>query len=349
MKKLFKILLILLLCLLLVVAGYASYVVLAFHRIEDNVILTVNTAEGTTAAPIGQELKILSYNVGFGAYSDDYSFFMDGGTESRCRSKEIGIENIRASLSLAKKEEADIYLFQEVDINGTRSYHVDQFALLSEGFPRGFASSFAMNYDSPYLFWPLTAPHGKNQAGITLFSRFTVESALRRQLPIEEGLMKLLDLDRAYSKNRIPTENGKELIVYNLHLSAYTSDGTIATEQLKMLLSDMKEEYERGNYCLAGGDFNKDLPGDSGDTENTWAQPIPPALIPTGITLIPPEASPLKSCRNADAPYDPAVSFTVTVDGFLISDNIACVESKVVNGGFRHSDHNPVYMNFVLR
>lgn len=230
MKKLFRLLLILLLCLLLVVAGYASYVVLAFHRIEDNQILSVNTAEGTTKAPVGQELKILSFNVGFGAYSDDYSFFMDGGKESRCRTKEIGIANIRASLSLAKAQEADIYLFQEVDINGTRSYHVDQFALLAEGFPSGFDSTFAMNYDSPYLFWPPLAPHGKNQAGIALFSRFTVASALRKQLPIEESLMKLLDLDRAYSKNRIPTENGKELIVYNLHLSAYTSDGTIATE-----------------------------------------------------------------------------------------------------------------------
>ncbi len=349
MKKLLKILLILLLCLVLVIAGYATYVVLAFHRIEDNQSLTVNTAEGTAEAPIGEALKILSYNVGFGAYSDDYSFFMDGGVESRCRSKEIGIANIRGSLALAKAQEADIYLFQEVDINGTRSYHVDQFALLAEGFPKGFASTFAMNYDSPYLFWPPQAPHGKNQAGIALFSRFTVDSALRRQLPIEESLMKLLDLDRAYSKNRIPTENGRELIVYNLHLSAYTSDGTIATEQLKLLLADMKEEYEKGNYCVAGGDFNKDLPNDSGDTENTWAQPIPPTLIPEGLTLIPPVASPLRSCRNADAPYDPAVSFTVTVDGFLISDNVECTESKVVDGGFRYSDHNPVYMTFILR
>lgn len=111
----------------------------------------------------------------------------------------------------------------------------------------------------------------------------------------------------------------------------------------------MKEEYGKGNYCVAGGDFNKDLPGDSGNTENTWAQPIPPTLIPAGLTLIPPVASPLKSCRNADVPYDPTVSFTVTVDGFLISDNVECAESKIVDSGFRYSDHNPVYMTFILR
>ncbi len=48
-------------------------------------------------------------------------------------------------------------------------------------------------------------------------------------------------------------------MLYDLHLSAYTSDGTIATEQLALLLADMQAEYEKGSWCVAGGDFNKDL------------------------------------------------------------------------------------------
>lgn len=73
--------------------------------------------------------------------------------------------------------------------------------------------------------------------------------------------------------------DGGELVLYNLHLSAYTSDGTIAMEQLKLLLDDMQREYAAGNWCVAGGDFNKDLLGDSAayfgeaDQEYTWAQP----------------------------------------------------------------------------
>ena len=86
---------------------------------------------------------------------------------------------------------------------------------------------------------------------------------MRRSLPIETGIMKLVDLDRCYSVSRVPMENGRELVLYNLHLSAYTSDGTIATEQLQMLCADMLAEYENGNYCVAGGDFNKDLLGNS--------------------------------------------------------------------------------------
>ena len=58
-------------------------------------------------------------------------------------------------------------------------------------------------------------------------------------------------------------ENGKELVLYNVHLSAYTSDGKIAEEQLRMLIEDMQEEYNKGNDIVCGGDFNKDLSGDA--------------------------------------------------------------------------------------
>ena len=92
-------------------------------------------------------------------------------------------------------------------------------------------------------------------------SNMKITESIRRSLPIEDGFMKLLDLDRCYSVNRIPTENGKELVLYNLHLSAYTSDPSTADNQLRMLFEDMKEEYDAGNYIVAGGDFNKDLLG----------------------------------------------------------------------------------------
>ena len=118
-----------------------------------------------------------------------------------------------------------------------------------------------------------------------MLSKFNIESGLRHSLPIENGFMKFVDLDRCYSVSRITVENGKELVLYTLHLSAYTSDGTIATDQLKMLISDMQAEYEKGNYCIAGGDFNKDLLGDSGKifgidgTNYTWAHPVDSKLF----------------------------------------------------------------------
>ena len=170
--------------------------------------------------------------------------------------------------------------------------------------------------------------------------------------------MKLVDLDRCYSVSRIPMENGRELVLYNLHLSAYTSDGTIATEQLQMLCADMLAEYENGNYCVAGGDFNKDLLGNSaeifgvkGGENDTWAQPIPEGTIPDGLSLVVPFAPdhPVATCRTANEPYNEETTFRVTVDGFLVSDNVEAVSADVVDAGYRYSDHNPIYMDFILK
>ena len=119
----------------------------------------------------------------------------------------------------------------------------------------------------------------------------------------------------------------------------------------------MLAEYEAGNYCVAGGDFNKDLLGNSPEIfgvaageNDTWAQPIPEGTIPAGLTLVAPfdETAPTASCRTASEPYSIETTFRLTVDGFLVSDNVTVTDSGVVNLAFAYSDHNPVEMRFVL-
>lgn len=327
---------------------------------EDNVELpveTVGSAVNSELAP-GVPYRVASYNVGFGAYSADYSFFMDGGSESRARSPEAVHQNLSGAMDAVKTLCPNFLLLQEVDVDGTRSYHINELELvdgLLDG--RFLHRTFAQNYDSPYLFWPLLEPHGANRAGQATYSMFPIASGLRRQLPIEDGLMKLVDCDRCYSVQRIPLPaSGKDLALYNLHLSAYTSDGLIAEEQLKMLFADMLSEYEKGNYAIAGGDFNKDLLGNSDEIfgvsgpEYTWAQPIPDELVPEGLSVIAPfdGDQPAASCRNADRVYGPD-NYRVTVDGFIVSANVEVSEANVWETDFRWSDHNPVYMDFVLR
>ena len=83
-----KILLAAVLVLTLVLAAYVIYVFAAWYRVEDWQELEITAAEGGEPLSPGETYRIASYNIGFGAYSDDYSFFMDGGTESRARSEE---------------------------------------------------------------------------------------------------------------------------------------------------------------------------------------------------------------------------------------------------------------------
>ena len=358
-KKALKIALCVLLVLVLAAGGYVAYVFLAYYRLEDNLPLTVEATGGMSGElTVGETCRVVSYNVGFGAYSDDYSFFMDGGTESRARSADAVRENLTGAVGEVLGLAPDFLLMEELDVDGTRSWHVDELALVKEDLGgRWPHSTFAQNYDSPYLFYPFLEPHGANKAGIAVFSRFPIASALRRSLPIEEGFMKLVDLDRCYSVQRIPVSGtDRELVLYALHLSAYTSDGTIANEQLEMLFADMLAEYEAGNWTVAGGDFNKDLLGDGGAVfgvsgpDYTWAQPIPAEIIPEGLSVIAPfdPEDPVPSCRNADRPYGPD-DFCVTVDGFIVSANVEAAGAGVADTGFRWSDHNPVYLDFILR
>ena len=107
----------------------------------------------------------------------------------------------------------------------------------------------------------------------------------------------------------------------------------------------MQKEYSIGNYCLARENFNKDLPADSGNSTNTWTQSIPTELIPDDFTLVPP----VKSCRDAGKVYNQDISFTATVDGFIVSQNMQTTGSAVIDTGFCFSDHNPVYTTFLLK
>lgn len=360
MKKVLKLLGILLLVLLLIVGAYAGYVFGTYSRIEDNQNLSVtHGSSGVQTAAPGTPYKILSWNIGFGAYEADFGFFMDGGTQSRAWSKERLLDNLDEIGTLLAAQDADLTLLQEVDFDSDRSYHVDEGLTLRtfDGLDVYTDSVFAVNYHSAYLFYPLTKPHGASNSGLLTISKLGVKSAVRRSLPVETGVTKLLDLDRCYSVSRIPVSNGKELCLFDLHLSAYTSDGKIADEQLELLLSDMQKEYEVGNYVVGGGDFNKDLLEGGSEAyfgilteDHTWAQPIRfDLLAATDIRLIAPEGkgAPVPSVRNADGPYHDG-QLVLTVDGFLVSPNVQVLESEVLDTGFANSDHNPVVMTVKL-
>lgn len=353
MKIFLKILAVALAVCIMAAGAYAAYVFIAYYRLPDMLELEVDGAADAQART-GETYAAVSYNVGFGAYSADFGFFMDGGDSARARSEADVRKNISGALGKLISLDADVIFIQELDVDGDRSRHVDQVEMANTAFPDA-SRVFAQNYDSPYLFYPLTEPIGSARAGIMTISRFGITSALRRSLPIDTGIMKLVDLDRCYSVSRVEVENGRELVLYNVHLSAYTADESIVRGQLEMLCADMAAEYAAGNYVVCGGDFNCDLPGDSQEIFGVsgdfgWAQPFNTALLPEGFSLVTPlnRDAPVPSSRNADGAYVEGVSFVVTLDGFIVSDNVSVVEANAVDTGFAYSDHNPVYMEFVL-
>lgn len=355
-KKVLKIFLCVLLAFVLVVGSYLGYVVLSYSRIEDNQVIAPSVNAAEESVKLQTKYTVVTQNIGFGAYTQNFTFFMDGGKQSWAESEESVIECIGKATDVVEGFNPDFVLFQEVDYDSTRSYHINQREIIEQRFD-DFSGAFAVNYNSAFLMYPFTGPHGASKAGILTLSRFDISSALRRSLPISESFSKFLDLDRCYSKSRIPVENGKELVLYNVHLSAYGGSDEIRTAQMTMLFDDMKFEYEKGNYCVCGGDFNHDFTGDSTQKLNGgqtvdfgWAQPFPKELLPACIErcmdydtefLVP-------TCRNCDIPYEKG-NPTFIVDGFLVTTNVETVTVKNIETDFEYSDHNPVVLEFILK
>ncbi len=356
-RRWWKIPLVVLLLIILVAGGYVAYVFLSYDRIDDNKDLEVK-GSAKDAAVTDREYTIVSYNIGFGAYTADFTFFMDGGKESRARSKESVVKCIDGTAKTALSFKPDFVLFQEVDTDSTRSHHVDQAEQIIGLFDKegSFDSVFAQNYHSAYLMYPIKQPHGASNSGLLTMSRVDVTSSLRRSLPIATGFKKILDLDRCYSISRIPVENGKELILVNLHTSAYGTDASQGNAQMEMLFGDLEKEYEKGNYVICGGDFNHDFTGTSKQHFNpdveedySWCQPFPEELIPDGFSRCTDYAEGIVSTsRNTNIPYSED-SFVVILDGFVVSDNVACNYVQNIDTGYKYTDHNPVVMKFTLK
>ena len=358
MKKWIKKIIIALLIAVVILGGYVAYVFASYERLPDNLTIEVNRNgenfyfENQKPYTPGQFYWIMTYNIGFGAYQKDYSFFMDGGKSSWAEDEDSVIASICGMGEIIDTGNPDFVLLQEVDIDGTRSYHVNELELMNQ-FVKGYYYTFAQNYDSPFLFFPPWEPHGANQAGLVTYSKAGISDAMRRSLPISESFSKFLDLDRCYSISRIPVEGGRSLCLYNVHLTAYGGDDEIRQAQLTRLYADMEADYKNGNYVICGGDFNHNLKEEEQEKVPEWAYPFPRESIPEGFKLAidsvrDEEDIVHNSCRDAGEPYVEDSTYTVTLDGFIVSDNVTVNYYYHMDWGYEFSDHEPVIMQFKL-
>ena len=356
MKKILKIIAAILVCLCAAFAALLLFLSATEYRPEE---ITAVSPEGNASETVksGDTIRVLTWNIGYGALGSNANFFMDGGKESRARSRESVETCIGGIADTTVSFAPDFALFQEVDTDSTRSWHVDEAQMILDRFAAegSWDSVFAQNYHSAYLMVPVTQPHGRSNSGILTLSRADIASALRRSLPVASGFKKLLDLDRCYSICRIPVENGRNLVLINVHLSAYGTDAAQGSAQLDMLFADMEKEYAQGNYVICGGDFNHDFTGDSRSFFNdgsqktySWCHPFPDDAVPAGFVKCADYAEGMTATtRYTDIPYSED-SFTVILDGFLVSDNVTCTYVQNIDTAYQYTDHNPVVMKFTL-
>ncbi len=360
---------------LLTVGGYVSYVFLSYKRIG-NTDLDVNN-KNSDVVDSSKSYTLTSYNIGFGAYSPEYTFFMDTGyaedgtptkgTYGKGISYDDVNKNTNGTIETIKSLNSDFYALQEVDIDADRSYHINQKNEIETNMST-YNNTFAVNFDSAYLFYPFNDPHGKSKAGLSTLSKYKIDSSKRIEYTISNSFSKFFDLDRCFSVNEISLNNGKKFILINSHMSAYDEGGTIRDTQIKELYSYMKQESDKGNYIIAAGDYNHDLLTNNPmytqyDKNNFAYKDMIKQLKPDWLSFMFSDtktcafdegfkvyaANNEPSCRDCDITWQRGTTYVSTVDGFIVSNNIT-VESvttlKVGDNGFAYSDHQPTTLKF---
>lgn len=378
MKKVLISMSIILASLVAVLGGYVGYLFIQYRRIPDAVALGVQeNKEGTLEEQmkVGKEYAIATYNLGFGAYTPDFDFFMDEGKmkdgtvvkgkHGTAIDKEHVEKAIDGALSFVKEKNYDFYLFQEVDTNSTRSYHVNEYEKATSTLPN-YESVFASNFHSAYLLYPFHDPHGKVNSGIATFSSIQVQDATRYSFTVSKGIDKFFDLDRCFSVSFIDLDNGKQLALINLHMSAYDKGGVIRAQQMLELGRFMERMKNDGHYVIAGGDFNHDLltynPKYSYTKENfpfqDQTEQVKPdwlayffnedstSHLPEGFQIVASDNT--STCRAAEMTWQKGINYVTVVDGFIVSDNVQVIAQENLENDYAYSDHQPATMRFKL-
>ncbi len=373
MKKILKILLILL--GLVVVFGIGF--ILTLHIFEykpaetTNLTITENPTDSTSNyVDIDSSIKILTFNTGYASLSETEDFVMDGGEKGRMDTESEVQANVEGISSILEREAADIYLLQEVDVDSSRSYEIDQYEYY-QGI-LGTSSVLAYNYRCIFVPFPLQISQmmGKVNSGIATFTNYYTDEATREQLPGSFSWpLRLANLKRCILISRYPIDGSdKELVVINVHLSAY-DDGSMRQEETAALQAIMLDEYNLGNYVIVGGDFNQTFP-DAVDTTydadtDTYTYDYLYDLKEPDYWQAPPidgdwfidnsfqfgiDTS-IATCRLLNKAYDSVNTENnqyYLIDGFIVSANVTIDSVETLAEDFVYSDHNPVVINVTL-
>ena len=358
LKGILKFLLIVVLIVLIGVGGLFAWLTATEYKpadVEPIVTASSLTIEGAAdRLPVNESIEIISWNIGYAGLGAGSDFFMDGGKNSRSADQmqvSTYLAGIKTTL-FAGEIKPDLIMLQEADTDSSRTYSIDEVAYLTE--TAGGNTLYALNYSCPFVPIPIP-PMGKVNSGLMTHTGYDVEKAERISLPCPFSWpLRIANLKRCLLVSYLPLEGSdKQLVLVNLHLEAY-DDGEGKIAQTKVLNDFIQAEYEKGNYVIAGGDFNQIFPGGLAKYPNTHPDLWTPGeltqdMLPEGWSYA--YSLDVPSCRLLNQPYDPADTVNTqyyVIDGFILSPNVELEFVENLDLDFADSDHNPVHITVRL-
>ena len=146
-------------------------------------------------------------------------------------------------------------------------------------------------------------------------------------------------------------DNGKTLVILNIHNSAFDTTGAMRKHELDLLSERMVHEYNKGNYVISGGDWNNNPRNFnissiiSGDPVFEVNPQIESNFLPGWKFIFDPSQP---SNRNVVKPYHKGETKTTIIDFCVLSPNIEEISSSTILTGFQYSDHQPLLIKVKL-
>ena len=287
---------------------------------------------------LDKKIKILTYNLGNVVYGEN--FYFDGKRNDinyknlfPSNKKEV-FNNIYGQMEIIGNNNPNIILFQEISKLSFSNYFSNPYKKYKQKLNE-YNSIYFSNYN---LFGILN--HGKST-----FVKGTFDSeVLKAPYRIEGVLNNYFGSNKSYILSRIKiNSNDKELIIINIHFTAFRKNNEIRLKQLNYIFDIACEEYKKGNYVIIGGDFNMNLVA---NTKVHKKSNLPKSFL-----------SRLSNEWNIKCDGKTVRDLSVRLeenddervyDGFICSDNIQVISVKSFEN-FSYSDHSPVLMEFKLK
>jgi endonuclease/exonuclease/phosphatase family metal-dependent hydrolase len=339
------------LLVLFTILAAVLYLTTSYKEIPQYQVVGVKNIPAVKTVP-GREFTLLTWNIGYGGLGSEMDFFYEGG--KRVRPEKAEFQNYLNGIRefIRAQDTADFILLQETDLRAKRSYYVNEPEEIGDDLKR-HCYSIGENYDSRFVPFPLDDPMGPVKSGIVTFSRIFPVKAERIGFGTKFSWPKqLFFLQRCFLVFRFHTGSGKELVLINTHNSTFDKGGELRKEELEKLRTFMNGEYMKGNFVIAGGDWNNNPVGfspakiSSGDGVKTIDPPIPSSYLP-GWKFVFDPANPTN--RDVDGPYRKGRTNTTIIDFFILSPNVELLSVKTFATGFQFSDHQPVMMRVRIK
>lgn len=348
---LFKRLVVILVFLLFSALSFLTFISVNDYKPPEISYLSIINAN-TKQIKADSVFSIISWNVGYCGLGKEMDFFYDGGKQVRA-DKVLSSKYTQQNTNFIETQSTiDFWFFQEVDQHSKRSYFVDQSKKLMMSL-NNHNAVYADNYRVHFVPMPVFNPMGKVNAGMMTFSKYYPEDIVRKSYPnLAKWPERLFLLDRCLILSRFSLENNKELVLINTHNSYYVNDSSLRQKELNIIKQAMTDEFAKGNYVIAGGDWNM-LPPDfekkfkgSLNELQTSMPDFPENFIANNWNWI--FDKEYFTNRELNTLFN-SESKKSTIDYFIVSPNVKVVENYVFPLAFKNSDHNPVFMKFKLK